>query len=69
MITKRQQEVLCLMAVGSTASDAGGILGISELTVKQHLLMARRKLKVKNTTAAVYKAVCLGIIPKLGEEP
>ena len=69
MITVRENEVLTLASLGHTAREVGEILGISELTVKQHLLSIRRKLKVKNTVAAVYKAVCLGIIPKLGEEP
>ncbi|MFI7599232.1 response regulator [Actinoplanes sp. NPDC049681] len=61
-LSQRETEVLRLVARGSTNADIGRALFISEATVKTHLLRAFQKLDVADRTAAVTKAMSLGII-------
>lgn len=61
-LSQREAEVLRLVARGLTNADIGRELFISEATVKTHLLRAFQKLDVADRTAAVTRAMSLGII-------
>jgi ATP/maltotriose-dependent transcriptional regulator MalT len=62
----RETEVLTLVARGETNAGIGIALFISEATVKTHLLRAFSKLGVSDRTAAVTRAIELGMLPALG---
>jgi LuxR family transcriptional activator of conjugal transfer of Ti plasmids len=47
---------------GKSSWDIGAILGISENTVAFHVKKAMKKLKTTSRTAAVVKAIHLGLI-------
>jgi DNA-binding CsgD family transcriptional regulator len=51
-LTRRQADVLGLVARGRSNRDAGAILGISERTVQKHLEHCYRKLEVPDRSAA-----------------
>ncbi len=61
-LTLREMEILRWTADGKTSNEVSVILGIAERTVNFHLNNAMSKLNVINKTAAVVKAVQLGII-------
>lgn len=61
-ITARQIECLAWVQEGKSASDIGGILGISSRTVEGHLLKVCDHLAVKTRLQAVLKARELGLI-------
>lgn len=61
-ITARQLECLAWVQQGKSASDIGGILGISGRTVEGHLLKVCDHLGVKTRLQAVLKALDLGLI-------
>ena len=56
-LTRRAAEVLLWVAQGKTNSDIGTILGISESTVKKHLLEIFEKLGVETRSAATLRAI------------
>jgi DNA-binding NarL/FixJ family response regulator len=56
-LTPRAAEVLLWVAQGKTNSDIGTILGISESTVKKHLLEIFGKLAVETRSAATLRAL------------
>jgi len=56
-LTPRAAEVLLWVAQGKTNSDIGTILGISESTVKKHLLEIFAKLGVETRSAATLRAL------------
>ena len=56
-LTERECEVLRWIAAGKTAWDIGRILGIAELTVKDHLRNIRRKLGTSNGAHSVVEAL------------
>jgi DNA-binding NarL/FixJ family response regulator len=56
-LTPRVAEVLLWVAQGKTNSDIGAILGISESTVKKHLLEIFAKLGVETRGAASLRAL------------
>ena len=56
-LTPRVAETLLWMAQGKTNGDIGIILGISEATVKKHVLEIFRKLGVETRTAASCQAL------------
>ena len=56
-LTPRVAEVLLWVAQGKTNSDIGTILGISESTVKKHLLEIFIKLGVETRSAATLRAL------------
>jgi DNA-binding NarL/FixJ family response regulator len=68
-LSGRETEVLMLVARGQTNSDIGKALFISEATVKTHLLRAFSKLGVSDRTAAVTRAIELGMLPSPGSAP
>lgn len=61
-LTKRELEVLDLLAKGFTNSDISKILCISPHTVKSHVAHLFNKLEVGDRTEAAVKAVRLGLI-------
>jgi DNA-binding NarL/FixJ family response regulator len=65
-LSNRETEVLVLVADGRTNPEIGRALHISEATVKTHLLRAFAKLGVSGRTAAVTKAIELGMLPAPG---
>lgn len=65
-LSRRETEVLTLVGRGQTNADIGKVLFISEATVKTHLLRAFSKLGVSDRTAAVTRAIELGMLPLPG---
>jgi DNA-binding CsgD family transcriptional regulator len=61
-LTEREHDVLLRLAEGLNNADAAARLGISEHSVKFHLLNASKKLEVNSRVAAVVKAIRLGLI-------
>jgi DNA-binding NarL/FixJ family response regulator len=61
-LTPRETEVLALVARGLANAEIGRELFISEATVKTHLVRAFGKLGVDDRTAAVTKAMALGLL-------
>jgi DNA-binding NarL/FixJ family response regulator len=65
-LSRRETEVLGLVAKGLTNAEIGRGLFISETTVKTHLLRIFGKLGVSDRTAAVTTALNRGLLPPLG---
>lgn len=61
-LTKREQEVLELVAIGYSNKEVGEQLYISHLTVKTHLTRVFDKLQVNNRLQAFRAAFRLGLI-------
>lgn len=61
-LTKREAQVLLWTAEGKTAWEAGQILGISEGTVRAHLVHALDKLDAVNKAHAVTRCFVSGIL-------
>ncbi|MDT7798597.1 MAG: hypothetical protein QOI78_2030 [Actinomycetota bacterium] len=61
-LTRRELEVLRLVAAGATNRTAAGRLFISEASVKTHLLSAYTKLGVHDRAAAVGEAYRRGLL-------
>jgi len=61
-LTKRQTEILQLMAKGDSNKLIADYLLISEQTVKIHVAAIFRIFNVSNRTQAVYKARSLGLV-------
>lgn len=61
-VTERQLECLAWVQEGKSASDIGGILGISSRTVEGHLLRLCEHLGVRTRLQAVLKARDLGLL-------
>ena len=65
-LSARETEVLRLAGRGLTNAQIGRELFVSEATVKTHLLRAYAKLGVSSRTAAVTRAMELGVLPSPG---
>ena len=61
-LTKRQKQVLMLMASTATTRDIAERLSISEETVRSHVKHILRKLNQSSRTQAVLEAVRIGLI-------
>jgi len=61
-LSKREREILGLVARGLSNKQIGRELWVTDQTVKFHLTNAYRKLEVSNRTAAIYKAIELGVV-------
>lgn len=61
-LTNRETEIVRWTADGKTSCEVSMILGIAERTVNFHLNNVMSKLNVINKTAAVVKAIQLGLI-------
>ena len=62
VITKREEEVLQLIADGCSTPEVAEKLYISQKTVKNHLASIYQKLDARDRTQAVLQAVRMGII-------
>lgn len=61
-MTQRETEIIKWVSHGKTAWEVGMILGISYITVNNHISSARAKLDAVSTTHLVAKALRQGII-------
>ncbi len=61
-LTRREEQVIALMATGATNDQIASVLSVSLYTVKQHAHAAYRKLDARNRTDAVQRAQRLGLI-------
>lgn len=61
-LTKREKELIVLIADGCTDLIMGTKLNISKNTVSTHRKKLLRKLEVKNTAQLVKKACLMGLI-------
>lgn len=68
-LTKRQKEVLTLLLDGHSNKKIGKLLGLSEATVRTHLVVIFRLLGVSNRTQASHVAVKLGLGASSGLNP
>ncbi|MGA9430757.1 MAG: helix-turn-helix domain-containing protein, partial [Xanthobacteraceae bacterium] len=55
-LTRREQEILEMIAKGFSYAETSAICGISAATVHSHLKSVYRKLEVHSKTEAVYEA-------------
>jgi transcriptional regulator EpsA len=62
LVTVREVEVLTWVRDGKTNDEIAAILGLSMLTVKNHLRNAMKKLVVRTRGQAVAKAIALGFL-------
>ena len=62
-LTGREQQILQLVAHGSTNKEIGRALNISENTVRHHVVSIMEKLQVSDRTDAVATAIHQGILP------
>jgi two-component system response regulator DegU len=62
VITKREEEVLQLIADGCSTPEVASKLYISQKTVKNHLASIYQKLDARDRTQAVLQAVRMGIV-------
>ncbi|HET7489833.1 MAG TPA: response regulator transcription factor [Acidimicrobiales bacterium] len=62
LLTKREEEVLQLIAEGASTPEVGKRLYISTKTVRHHLSSIYEKLDSRDRTQAVLRAVRMGII-------
>lgn len=62
IVTKREEEVLQLIADGCSTTEVAERLYISQKTVKNHLASIYQKLDARDRTQAVLQAVRMGII-------
>ena len=62
LVTAREVEVLTWVRDGKTNDEIADILGLSMLTVKNHLRHAMKKLVVRTRGQAVAKAIALGFL-------
>jgi DNA-binding NarL/FixJ family response regulator len=62
-LTAREREVLARVSAGATNAEIGRALFLSEATVKTYLVRVFAKLDVTDRTAAVTKALSLGLLP------
>ena len=64
-LTKRQREVLALLARGLSNKEIARALDIAEATTKIHMAALLRELGVRNRTEAAFKAAKLANLPEL----
>jgi DNA-binding NarL/FixJ family response regulator len=62
LITKREEEVLQMIADGCSTTEVAEGLYISQKTVKNHLASIYQKLEARDRTQAVLQAVRMGIV-------
>ncbi|HMU78816.1 MAG TPA: response regulator transcription factor [Microthrixaceae bacterium] len=62
VVTKREEEVLQLIADGCSTPEVAASLFISQKTVKNHLASIYQKLDARDRTQAVLQAVRMGIV-------
>jgi DNA-binding NarL/FixJ family response regulator len=62
LLSRREQEVLALIATGATNREIADQLFLSPHTIKEHTSALYRKLKVRNRAEAVQRAQRIGLI-------
>jgi DNA-binding NarL/FixJ family response regulator len=62
LLTPRQLEVLSLLADGADTAEISERLHVSPTTARSHVATILRKLKARNRTQAVARAVAMGVI-------
>lgn len=62
LLTKREMEILRLVQTGANNDDIANQLGISNGSVRNQLSSVYAKLKVKNRTEAIHKAMRIGLL-------
>jgi len=62
VVTRREEEVLQLIADGCSTSEVADQMYISQKTVKNHLASIYQKLDARDRTQAVLQAVRMGIV-------
>ena len=62
-LTRREQEVLRLVAIGRDTSQIAEEMGISRHTVRNHIRNLRQKLDASTKLDAVVTGIRLGILP------
>ena len=63
VLTKREEDILRLLATGATSKEIGNKLHISSKTVDNYRSAIVAKLSARNKTEAIMYAVKLGLIP------
>jgi DNA-binding CsgD family transcriptional regulator len=63
-LSRRECEILALLASGQSNKELARTLGISPNTVKTHIARVFEKLEVDRRVQAIEKARWLGLIPK-----
>ncbi len=63
-LSRRERQVLALVAEGLADKEIGAQLGISRGTVKHYLTLARLKLRCRNRTEAAVRALSCGLLRK-----
>ena len=66
-LSGRELELMLCLRQGKGNSEIGALLGISELTVKNHLQRIYRTLSVANRTEAVARCGALHLLPQAGD--
>lgn len=64
-LTRREREIIQLLAQGFSNKTIAGLLFLSSRTVQSHLYNIYRKLNVRNRTSATVCAIRYGIVEKL----
>lgn len=64
VLTRRQREVLELLAHGRSNKEIASALELAENTVRVHVAAILKSLDVRNRTEAGYRAVSLGLIDR-----
>jgi DNA-binding NarL/FixJ family response regulator len=62
LVTDREVEILRLVQQGKSNHEIGAALGISPLTVKNHVQKIYRKLSVQNRAHAVSRGISLRLL-------
>jgi two-component system response regulator DegU len=62
VVTRREEEVLQLIADGCSTPEVAKALAISQKTVKNHLTSIYQKLDARDRTQAILQALRLGIV-------
>jgi DNA-binding CsgD family transcriptional regulator len=62
LLSPRQRDCLAWVRHGKSSTDIAAMLGISALTVEEHIATACRKLGVRTRVQAAVEASLLGII-------
>jgi DNA-binding CsgD family transcriptional regulator len=66
ILTTRETEILSWVERGKSNNEIAQILGISHLTVKNHVQKILRKLNVQNRAQAVAKGMSLNLTHPIG---
>jgi len=61
-LSVREKEILELVAKGLTNREVAGTLGLSQFTVRNHLMHIMEKLDVSDRTEAIFVAIQTGLI-------